>query len=193
VALEIDLLNGSSIRDRDLRDTARLLEDIFAARVSLQRVALDLARAYDVTRKQVNSTALLSQILEAGVDPGHKRLAIVDVDLFIPVLTFVFGEAQLSGKAAVVSTHRISNQFYGLPRNDALMRERLGKEIVHELGHTFGLFHCRQYDCVMRASTYVEEIDLKRSYPCESCAGLIRAHQATSLEHAPGMRDPRPA
>ena len=193
MALEIDLLNGSSIRDRDLRDTARLLEDIFAARVSLQRAALDLARAYDVTRKQVNSTALLSQILEAGVDPGHKRLAVVDVDLFIPVLTFVFGEAQLSGTAAVVSTHRISNQFYGLPRNDALMRERLGKEIVHELGHTFGLFHCRQFDCVMRASTYVEEIDLKRSYPCESCAGLIRAHQATSLEHVPGMQDPRPA
>jgi len=57
VALEIDLLNGSSIRDRDLRDTTRLLEQIFAARVSLQRAALDLGRAYDLSRKQVNSTA----------------------------------------------------------------------------------------------------------------------------------------
>ena len=193
MALEIDLLNGSSIRDRDLRDTARLLEEIFAARVSLQRIALDLARAYDASRKQVNSTALLSQVLEAGADPGHKRLAIVDVDLFIPVLTFVFGEAQLSGTAAVVSTHRLSNQFYGLHRNDSLMRERLGKEIVHELGHTFGLFHCRQYDCVMRASTYVEEIDLKRSSPCESCAGLIQAHLAADFDRASGSQDTQPA
>lgn len=178
MALEIHLLNGSSIRGRDLRDTTLLLEEVFAARVALHRDALDVGRAYDASRRQVNSSALLAQILEAGGPPPHKRVAIVDADLFIPVLTFVFGEAQLSGTAAVVSTHRLSNQFYGLRRNDALMRERLGKEIVHELGHTFGLYHCRQYDCVMRLSTYVEEIDLKRSRPCESCAGLIRAHVA---------------
>ena len=66
------------------------------------------------------------------------------------------------------------------------MRERLGKEIVHELGHTLGLFHCRQYDCVMRASTYVEEIDLKRSYPCPSCAALIRAHLAAGQDDGAG-------
>lgn len=193
MALEIHLLNGSSIRDRDFRDTTQLLEQIFAARVGLQPPALDLARAYDVSRKQVNSTALLAQILEAGADPLLKRLAIVDADLFIPVLTFVFGEAQLSGTAAVVSTHRLSNQFYGLPRNDVLMRERLGKEIVHELGHTFGLFHCRKYDCVMRSSTYVEEIDLKGSHPCEPCTNLIRVHLASGAEHTTGLQDPRPA
>ncbi len=172
---EIHLLNGSSIRERDLGETARLVQEIFAAPVKIGRVALDLGQGFDASRKQVNSTALLAQILADCGGPARKRIAVVDVDLFIPVLTFVFGEAQLEGCAAVVSTHRLSNQFYGLARNDSLMRERLAKEMVHELGHTCGLYHCRQFECVMRSSTYVEEIDLKRVYPCAACAEFIRS------------------
>jgi archaemetzincin len=104
---------------------------------------------------------------------------VVEVDLFIPVLTFVFGEAQLNGPAAIVSTHRLSNQFYGLGRNPKLMLERLQKELVHELGHTFGLYHCHQFECVMRSSTYVEEIDMKLSRPCDACAEALLARIAS--------------
>ncbi|HEY6951748.1 MAG TPA: hypothetical protein VI758_05035, partial [Bacteroidota bacterium] len=84
---------------------------------------------------------------------------------------------QLAGTAAVVSTHRLQNQFYGLPVDDLLMQERLQKEIVHELGHTFGLYHCRQFECVMRSSTYVEEIDLKHTGLCGACEELLRQGQ----------------
>ena len=31
------------------------------------------------------------------VEPGARLLAVTSVDLYVPVLTFVFGEAQLSG------------------------------------------------------------------------------------------------
>jgi archaemetzincin len=110
-----------------------------------------------------------------SADAECKRIGVVDVDLFIPVLTFVFGEAQLGGPAAVVSTHRLTNTFYGLPRDDDLMLRRLEKEIIHELGHTFGLYHCHQFECVMRSSTYVEEIDMKRAHPCPACAGALGA------------------
>lgn len=171
----IQILNGSLLRPSSLNAIAVRLQETFMVPVSLARAALNLRAAYDSSRRQTNSTQLLAQILNETLDPNGKRIGIVDVDLFIPILTFVFGEAQLGGPAAIVSTHRLSNQFYGLARDDALMMERLEKEVIHELGHTFGLFHCRQFECVMRASTYVEEIDLKRAVPCEACASLIAA------------------
>ncbi len=171
----IHLLNGSTLRERDLRGTAHVLESIFNATVDIRRADLDMKRAYDAVRKQSNSTALLVQILEGQEGPSTKRIALVDVDLFIPVLTFVFGEAQLNGTAAIVSTHRLCNQYYGLARNHALMLERLQKEVVHELGHTFGLYHCHQFECVMRSSTYVEEIDTKRLFPCAACSQALSA------------------
>ena len=170
---EIHILNGSSLKDKDLHETILTLGEIFSAGVFQERAALNLPTAYDASRKQNNSTALLAQILDQTVNPAHKKIAIVDVDLFIPVLTFVFGEAQLGGSAAIVSTHRLSNQFYGLARDPALLMHRLEKEIIHELGHTFGLVHCHQFECVMRSSTYVEEIDMKRPYPCQDCSQLL--------------------
>ena len=96
------------------------------------------------------------------------------VDLYVPVLTYVFGEAQLDGKAAVVSTHRLRDELYGLPQNPQKLRERLEKEAVHELGHTFGLIHCPKPNCVMYTSTYAEEIDFKPMNFCETCFSLLK-------------------
>ncbi|HYU31798.1 MAG TPA: archemetzincin, partial [Thermoanaerobaculia bacterium] len=76
---------------------------------------------------------------------------------------------QLPGRAAVVSLHRLAPELYGLPADEERLVERAEKEAIHELGHTFGLIHCRQPKCVMRSSTYVEEIDLKEGQFCEGC------------------------
>lgn len=171
---EIRVLNGSLVRNRDFEGILQSLQDIFSVPVSIGPVTLDFARAFDQSRNQTNSTVLLAQMLAGQPAISQKRIAVIDVDLFIPILTFVFGEAQLNGSAAIVSTHRLTNQFYGLPRNERLMLQRLEKEIVHELGHTFGLYHCHQFECVMRSSTYVEDIDLKRPFPCSGCAALIQ-------------------
>ena len=146
---------------------------VFGLRTYVTPAPLNLDLAFDPSRHQYNSTALLVQLVDSYADSEEKKIAVVDVDLYVPVLTFVYGEAQLAGIAAVVSTHRLSNQFYGLPRDEALTLHRLEKEVIHELGHTFGLFHCRQFECVMRSSTYVEEIDLKRSSLCGNCAARL--------------------
>ena len=99
------------------------------------------------------------------------------MDLYIPVLTFVFGEAQLADGGAVVSAHRLRQEFYGLPTDPELLHQRLLKEALHELGHTYGLRHCPDYTCVMSASNGVERIDLKRPDFCPACAQLLPADE----------------
>ncbi len=171
----IHILNGSILPSEVFGRLEARVEEAFGAKTSTLTSTLTVDRAYDQSRRQYNSTALLALLINVLPSSQEKRILIVDVDLYIPVLTFVFGEAQLNGLGAIVSTHRLHNQFYGLPHNEHLVLERLEKETIHELGHTFGLFHCRQFECVMRSSTYVEEIDLKKASLCPSCQAALRS------------------
>ena len=75
----------------------------------------------------------------------------------------------MGGPCAVVSAHRLRQEFYGLPADGTLLRQRLLKEAVHELGHAFGLRHCIDYRCAMASAHAVEWIDLRESSLCESC------------------------
>jgi len=128
---------------------------------------------YSHPRKQYHSTKILEQALEKYSDNFEKILVLTDYDLFVPVLTFVFGEAQLKGKAAIVSTFRLHQEFYGLLYNEKLFFEILQKEILHELGHTFGLIHCKDWFCVMHASSNIDEIDIKSDHFCYLCEKFI--------------------
>lgn len=134
----------------------------------------DLDRAWDAARGQHDASELVAQVAAHAGGSPEKFIAVVDADLFVPVLTFVFGQAQLGGSSAVVSTHRLKNEFYGLRPDPVRLAERLEKEIIHEVGHLFGLVHCRDWACVMRSSTYVEEIDLKGAGFCDACAAALR-------------------
>jgi archaemetzincin len=135
-------------------------------RIRPQTVDIDFAR--DEGRGQHHSTAIL-QRLERIAEPGVRLLAVTSADLYVPVLTFVFGEAQLEGACAIVSTARLREEFYGLPPRDELLRERLLKEAAHEVGHTFGLRHCPDWSCVMASSHAVEVLDVKTADFCRSC------------------------
>jgi archaemetzincin len=97
------------------------------------------------------------------------------VDLYIPILKYVFGEAQLGGPCAVVSAYRLRQEFYGLERDDSLLNQRLLKECVHELGHTLDLRHCQNYRCAMASSHAVEWVDLRESSFCEACRSQLSA------------------
>ena len=157
-----------------------LLQDLCAAipkrlkvECQLTPFALDPAPAYHPERQQFHSSEIL-QHLYALLQPRDWRLlAVADIDLYIPILKYVFGEAQVGGPCAVVSAFRLRQEFYGLERDDALLRERLLKECVHELSHTLSLRHCQDYRCVMASSHAVEWIDLRESVLCESCLSQV--------------------
>jgi archaemetzincin len=167
-AIRVVPLPGASARA--LESLLPALEDAFHIEVELAEPLQEVQNAYDVSRDQYGSRALLAALLEERADGARRVLGVTSLDLFVPVLTFVFGEAQLGGKAAVVSTCRLESSFYGLPDDGVVLQTRLEKEAIHELGHTYGLLHCQDTRCVMRSSTYVEEIDLKDTGFCTPCA-----------------------
>lgn len=129
----------------------------------------DLDGGYDYHRNQVSSNWILRKLLMQYPANQCRVLALTNRDLYSPVLTYVFGEAELGGRVAVVSIHRFQNELYGLSANADLVKSRLIREVVHELGHTHGLIHCHNQECVMYPSSYVEEIDMKPDSFCESC------------------------
>jgi len=141
--------------------------------IETRAIELDLESCYALDRNQYHATLLLASLLRHLPNPSAKILGVTPVDLFVPVLTFVFGQSQLDGPGAIVSTYRLHNEFYGLRPNEGLLVERAIKEAVHELGHAFGLLHCSNYQCVMHASTHVEEVDIKQSAFCDACRPVL--------------------
>ncbi len=136
------------------------------ARLPLGSEPLDPAPAYHPGRGQYDSTRLL---LELRTRYRAPVVGAADVDLFIPVLTFVFGEAELGGQAAVFSIHRLREEFYGLPPNRDRLLERALRELLHETGHLIGLSHCQDASCVMSPSHSVELVDVKEAAYCSAC------------------------
>lgn len=150
---------------------ARLLGVSIRVRMEI----VDAAASYDPVRRQYSSSLLLTRLAELPCPEGARLLGITGCDLFVPILTFVFGEAQLNGRAAIVSTHRLEESFYGMPANRVLEAERLLKEAVHELGHTAGLRHCDDWNCAMSSSHAVERLDVRGTGYCEQCWSGIRS------------------
>ena len=149
------------------------LPEILNAPCKILEETVVLEPFYSSDRKQYHSTEILRQLLPFAKGKEQHILGVMDEDLYIPILTFVFGEAQLSGRCALMSGHRLHQEFYGLPQDESLYLHRCEKEAVHELGHTLGLTHCRNFECVMRYSNSVADIDIKRNVFCPSCSEVL--------------------
>jgi archaemetzincin len=156
-----------------LEEVREHLSREYALPVRLMPGAALPAAAFDARRGQHDSGRILTWLAEHHDGGPNKILGVTDVDLFIPILTFVFGEAQLNGKAALVSIARLGGRpAFAAPRER--LRARLLKEAAHELGHAFGLVHCGTPGCVMSRSPGVPEVDAKGLSLCADCRLLYR-------------------
>lgn len=178
----IQVLPLGNLPNAKLAELCDGLAVVFGSRCEILQSEPAPARAFNVSRQQYSSTEILAGLATRAIPEASRLVAVTASDLYVPVLTFVFGEAQLEGQCAVVSTCRLRQEFYGLPGDANLENGRLLKEAVHELGHTFGLAHCENYECVMASSHAVEWIDLKGSRFCPAC-GKRLATQTASLAH----------
>jgi archaemetzincin len=125
--------------------------------------------AYDPKRGQFQSVEIMKMLAQLAPREASRILGVTNVDLAIPMLTFLFGQAQFDGPIALVSLCRLHQEFYGLPAQENLLRERTVKEVLHELGHTFGLVHCSEPTCAMSLATHIELVDAKAERYCARC------------------------
>ena len=134
---------------------------------------INVEGAFEPARKQYYSTKILKEMLSDPPPDALKIIGLTPFDLCIPILTFVFGEAQLGGRLGIVSIARLRQEFYELPSNPDLTYRRLVKEMNHELGHTFGLIHCPSRECVMYLANTIRDVDLKGESFCGRCKELL--------------------
>jgi archaemetzincin len=125
------------------------------------------AEAYDSFRDQHHSTRILV-VLDELIQTTHVELilGVTPLDLYVPSMNFVFGEARCPGRVAVISTARLKPIH---PNDTNLFATRVAKEAVHEIGHMLGLKHCPDPLCVMHFSERLADTDRKQEDFCAEC------------------------
>lgn len=184
IPYNINLLPLGAVDPVLLRRLRQALRKVFRLPVKIAPLALALPlSAWHPGRKQYHSTELLTYILESFQVNAGKILGVTMVDLYIPILTHVFGEAQLDGQAALISGFRPRGDADGSSPPPLLVWSRLVKLGIHELGHTFGLAHCRDPHCVMGFATNLDKLDQKSTAFCSYCRVLLAdAYKALGLK-----------
>ncbi|MBE0566291.1 MAG: hypothetical protein IH621_10060 [Krumholzibacteria bacterium] len=173
------LLPTAGVQAGDLAGAGALAADVFGFEVrTLPPLAVPDA-TFDARRGQHDSSLVLATALDLCPPDATRLLVLTGLDLAIPMLTFVFGQAQLDGRGAIVSLARLRPEFYGLPPAPAVLAERLRKEVLHELGHTCGLVHCTDQGCAMSLSVNIVFIDRKKARLCRDCGARLAARLET--------------
>ncbi len=168
-AQEILIIDHGNFEKDFLGSIAESITGEYRLPVSLKESHVDLSEFFDPMRRQYNGNKMMKELDSWSLQEHIKNIALFRVDLFNPILTFIFGQASLNGNIGVASLYRLRNEQYGMKKDDALLLERFQKVVIHELGHMFGLVHCHVPPCVMRSSTYVEDIDQKSPHLCTRC------------------------
>ena len=143
----------------------------FGFQTQINPIIEDIDFAFDKDRNQYSSSKILDKLDENASADCLKIVAITEKDLFIPILTYVYGEARLNGRPCIVSFHRL---VAGLELEVVSKGyKRIVKEAIHELGHTFNLRHCRDPVCLMHYCRNLEDVDKKSNQYCRYCNILL--------------------
>ncbi|MGA7837036.1 MAG: archaemetzincin family Zn-dependent metalloprotease [Ignavibacteriaceae bacterium] len=145
----------------------------FSGKILVDNTQILIDNAHSTGRLQYYSTQIIANAAEKTSYLDGKVLILTSLDLYVPALTYIFGEAQLGGKHSIISACRLHEEFYSGLSNEPLLVERTIKEALHELGHNYGLKHCSDWDCVMHSSPGIEEVDIKGKFYCRECGKTI--------------------
>lgn len=166
------------IREEWLTFLGKGLEDVFGYPYRVSPLSKIPESSYNKDREQYDAEVLLGEIAKNISSVSKSLLGVIDVDLYVEGLNFVFGLADKG--LAIISITRFRPEFYGEKKNEHLFKERLLKESIHELGHTFGLHHCIDKRCVMHFSNSLEDTDFKSTNFCRNCP-IILGRKLSSL------------
>jgi len=149
-----------------LKELATVLDERFMISFDIKDSIEIPPEAFNSKRNQYSSSKILEKLSKIK---AKLVLGVIDKDLYVPELNFVFGQAESPGRCALISITRLRQEYYGLPKDDKLFLERVAKEAVHELGHTQELQHCSNPECVMFFSNSLMDTDRKSSSFCKRC------------------------
>lgn len=170
----ICILPVGEVEEPLLQAVEQCVRQVFGRETRRMEEVVDPEAAFDAVRRQYSSIAIMQEVLRLCPSGAEKLLAVTECDLFIPMLSFVLGQAQLRGRIALLSLARLHQAFYGLPPDAGLTMRRALKETLHELGHTYGLTHCMDPRCPMALATTIRHLDGKSGEYCASCRIMIR-------------------
>lgn len=162
------------------------VRQVFGFQTKISFLLENVEFAFEASREQYHSTAILEELSARSNSDALKVVAITNVDLFIPILTFVYGEAQLNGKACVVSTCRLADNLSVVTNREAYIF-RVVKEAIHELGHTFSLRHCQDQLCIMHYCRSIKDVDRKSNDLCRYCR-IMMEDEIRHLRDLPANR-----
>ncbi|MBW1700983.1 MAG: archaemetzincin family Zn-dependent metalloprotease [Deltaproteobacteria bacterium] len=134
----------------------------------------DPSYAFDKRRLQYDAGAILKSLESEPFQDYIKVIGLLDVDIFVPIFTHVFGEAKQGGKCALVSLYRLRKNLDGTIASIPILLERTAKVALHESGHLLNLLHCMDERCVMHFSGTLEDLDNTPLYLCRYCSTYLR-------------------
>ena len=142
------------------------LAPMLKRKVTIGKETAPPATGFDKSRNQYLGDALLEQLERNDLPDAARVVGIIDSDAYAPGLNYVFGQARMPGRFAVIALPRLRQSLRARPEDAARFRERVLKITVHELGHTFGYVHCPDRKCVMHFSNSIGETDYAGAQYC---------------------------
>jgi archaemetzincin len=160
--------------DLSMRVVAANLQSLIGIPVDHLKPLKVPQEAYLERRGQFEAGAVIRHLSKYGFSQCLRVLALTTVDLCSPILTYVYGEAELGGRVALVSSFRLRNDGDGREVPADQYYERLIKVALHEVGHTFSLYHCDDPRCLMQFSPGILNLDALDIRFCERCEFMLR-------------------
>ncbi|MGM0590365.1 MAG: archaemetzincin family Zn-dependent metalloprotease [Halobacteriota archaeon] len=171
----VDIVPIGEVPAQVKREASAALRSVYDCDVTVQNEQSIPEGAFDRGRNQYRAEEFIELASRNGT--GDKNIGITAKDLYYRRRNYVFGLAYLNGNGSVISTYRLQTSSDGgisTKPTTEVFADRVRKEIVHEIGHTFGLEHCDNSKCVMSFSPTVREVDVKEVNLCGSCSRLLR-------------------